>query len=78
MGYLHKPSKLLFDPTCKEVMIVRPRNEWAYLWLAWNEELEEANKGKKRVYVSLGDKAIISKVWANAEKKLEIPIELND
>jgi hypothetical protein len=84
MGCLHKPSKVLFDHTCREVMIARPRNQWAYFWLAWNEVLEEANKvhtakrGKPRLYASLGDKAIISKVRANAEKKLEIPIELND
>jgi hypothetical protein len=84
MGCLHKPSKLLFDSTCREVMIVRPRSEWAYLWLAWNEELEKANRidtvksKKKRVYVSLGDKAIISKVRVNAEKKLQLPIDLNN
>jgi hypothetical protein len=84
MGCLHKPSKLLFDPNGREVMIVRPRNEWAYLWLAWNEVLRDANKidtskrRKKIVYVSLGDNEIIRLVRANVEKKLEIPIELNN
>jgi hypothetical protein len=76
MGCLHKPSELLFNPEGREVMIVRSRNEWAYLWLAWNEELELANKRKKKLYVSLGDNDIIRRVRANAEKKLEIPIDL--
>jgi hypothetical protein len=82
MGYHKQPSKVLFDSTRREVMIVRPRSEWAYLWIAWNEELQKANKiettsrRKKRVYVSLGNKLLISNVRFNVEQKLEIPIEL--
>ena len=34
---LHVHSSLLFDPIHKGVMVVRPRNEWAYVWLVvWN------------------------------------------
>jgi hypothetical protein len=82
MGYHKQPSKILFDCTCREVMIVRPRSEWAYLWLAWNEELQKANKRettdfrRKKVYVSLGNKSLISNVRLNVEQKLEIPIDL--
>jgi hypothetical protein len=80
MGYLHKPSKLLFNSASKEVMIVTQRSEWAYHWLAFNEEMMKATKvvRGKTVYVSLGNKEFISKVRANAKQKLEIPIELNN
>jgi hypothetical protein len=77
IGCLHKPSKLLFDPHCRAVMIVRPRNEWAYLWISWNEELLEENKKKKRSYVSLGEKKLISRVRDNAAQKLTIQTDLN-
>ena len=65
-------------------MIVRPRREWAYLWIAWNEELQKANvidtskRKKKQVYVSLGNKELMKNVRENAEQKLEIPINLNN
>ena len=84
MGYLHKPSESLFDVSCKDIMIVRPRSEWAYLWIAWNEELQKANvidtskRKKKQVYVSLGNKELMKNVRENAEQKLEIPINLNN
>jgi hypothetical protein len=65
-------------------MIVQPRSEWAYLWIAWYEELEKADNfsavgnKKTKVDVLLGDKEIISKVRLNAEEKLKLPIDLNN
>jgi hypothetical protein len=81
MAFLHEPSLSLFDANCSGVMAVRPRNEWAYLWLAWNEELQSKNgeqsKEKKQIYVSLADRNLLTKVRDNAEKKLAIPITLS-
>jgi hypothetical protein len=78
MGFLHKPTKKLFDHESPGVMIVRPRNEWAYIWLAWNEELSKANKNshKTNVYVSLSDEKLLSLIRKNIKEKLEIDISL--
>jgi hypothetical protein len=80
MAFLHEPSELMFNAKSTGVMAVRPRNEWAYFWLAWNEELELKNrdqsKKKKPKYVSLADRNLLQAVRANAHKKLEIPITL--
>jgi hypothetical protein len=80
MAFLHEPSELLFDANCSGIMAVRHRNEWAYLWLAWNEELRakngEQSEGKKNNYVSLADANLLRKVRDNAKKKLEIPKNL--
>jgi hypothetical protein len=80
MAVLHKPSDSLFDSINSGVMAVRPRNQWAYFWLAWNEELRSINEGpttkKKKKYVSLTDSNLLKVVRENAQKKLEIPIVL--
>ena len=78
--FQHVPSKTLFDPYNSGVMIVRPRNEWAYVWLAWTEILEQQNTEAKyrrskrrqaRRYVSMGDPKIIKMVQANVDSYLE-------
>jgi hypothetical protein len=80
MAFLHEPSASLFDSNHSGVMAVRPRNEWAYLWLAWNDELRNKNgeqsTEKKSHYVSLADGDLLKKVRDNAKKKLAIPIKL--
>eukprot|EP00980_Cylindrotheca_fusiformis_P005080 scaffold1076_cov81-Cylindrotheca_fusiformis.AAC.4 len=43
LAYLLQPASQLFDHRNKHVMALRPRNEWAYIWLAWTEELVKAN-----------------------------------
>ena len=76
---LHVHSSLLFDPIHKGVMVVRPRNEWAYVWLAWNEVLVEANSEDKfrrskrrphRRYVSMGDKQLLKRVIQKSDELL--------
>lgn len=75
----HVHSSLLFDRTNKGVMVVRPRNEWAYVWHVWNNVLVEANSDEKfrkskrrphRRYVSMGDKTIIKSVIQKSEEML--------
>eukprot|EP00980_Cylindrotheca_fusiformis_P011166 scaffold2562_cov78-Cylindrotheca_fusiformis.AAC.2 len=43
LAYQHQPTPNLFDHRTPNIMTVRPRNEWAYIWLAWTEELKKAN-----------------------------------
>ena len=75
----HIHSSMLFDRNNKGVMVVRPRNEWAYVWLAWNEVLVEANSEEKfrrskrrphRRYVSMGDKQVIKSVIQKSDELL--------
>jgi hypothetical protein len=75
----HVHSSLLFDRINKGVMVVRPRNEWAYVWLAWNDVLVDANSEEKfrkskrrphRRYASLGDKALIKSVIQRTDELL--------
>jgi hypothetical protein len=78
VGFMHKPTPQLFDPESTGVMIVRPRNEWAYIWLAWNEELSKANRRSTRnnEYVSLSNEKLLSSIRKNIKEKLEIDISL--
>ena len=78
--YPHVPVNTLFDPFYAGVMIVRPRNEWAYVWLAWTEVLEEENSETKyrrskrrpaRRYVSIGDPKMVKKAQAKVKSYLE-------
>jgi hypothetical protein len=79
LAVLHVHTSLLFDRINRGVMVVRPRNEWAYVWLAWNEVLMEANSEEKfrrskrrphRRYVSMGDKTIIKTVIQKSDELL--------
>jgi hypothetical protein len=78
VGFMHKPTPKLFDPESTGVMIVRPRNEWAYIWLAWNEELSKANwrSTRNNEYVSLSNEKLLSSIRKNIKEKLEIDISL--
>eukprot|EP00428_Durinskia_dybowskii_P015260 CAMPEP_0170207474 /NCGR_PEP_ID=MMETSP0116_2-20130129/3314_1 /TAXON_ID=400756 /ORGANISM="Durinskia baltica, Strain CSIRO CS-38" /LENGTH=1164 /DNA_ID=CAMNT_0010457931 /DNA_START=4517 /DNA_END=8013 /DNA_ORIENTATION=+ len=76
----HVPTNTLFDPYNTGVMVVRPRNEWAYVWLAWTEVLKEENSESKfrrskrrqtRRYVSMGDPKITRKAQARVKWYLE-------
>lgn len=71
--YPHVPTNSLYDPYNSGMMIIRPRNEWAYVWLAWTEVLKEENSESKfhrrkrrqnRRYVSLCDPKVVKKVHA--------------
>lgn len=59
----HEPSprqdaSSLFDSRNVGIMVVRPRNEWAYVWMAWIDTLRESNCStrvkKRKAYVDLG------------------------
>jgi hypothetical protein len=79
--YPHVPTNALFDPYNSGVMVIRPRNEWAYVWLAWTGVLEEENseikyrrskRRQNRRYVSLGDCKMLRKVQAKVKAYLEL------
>jgi len=52
------------DETKKSLMVVRPRNEWAYAWYVWNKLLRDknANRSITRPMVDLGNEEMIIKV----------------
>jgi hypothetical protein len=71
LAFAHERSPHLFNHNKQGVCIVRPRNEWAYLWLAWNEVLHEENSKEvyearnrrdNRRYVSLNDESVLERV----------------
>lgn len=75
MWFPHKvpgsnPRSPPFDPSNTGIMVVRPRNEWAYLWMAWNKALRQRNKtnvSRNKVYVDLADDHLVRQV----RKKLD-------
>ena len=65
MAIDHKAGTMVLDESrTRSVMIVRPRNEWAYAWYAWNQYLMIKNKNRTlaRPYVNLGTETMVSKV----------------
>jgi hypothetical protein len=71
LAFPHEPHPNLFNPNKRGVCIVRPRNEWAYLWVAWNDVLMQENsqashqarrRRDDRRYVSFNGRQIIQKV----------------
>lgn len=67
----HDSPTTLFNSNKRGVCVVRPRNEWAYLWLAWNDVLKEENsdcahQNRKRRedcrYVSFNTRSVLQKV----------------
>ncbi|MFM8622264.1 MAG: hypothetical protein ACKOB3_02645, partial [Holophagaceae bacterium] len=67
------PHETLFDPNKNQFLAVRPRKEWAHIWITWNEALKEANS-KTQVdartggkLINMADKNLIESV----RKKLE-------
>jgi hypothetical protein len=69
----HEPPKdnTLFHATNNGFMLVRPRNEWAYVWIAWSETLRESNSpnrvSSRKAYVDLGSEYVVRQV----RKKLQ-------
>ena len=79
LSVTHVHSSVLFDRINKGIMVIRPRNEWAYVWLMWNDVLIEANSDEKfrksrrrphRRYVSMGDRTVIKSVIQKSEELL--------
>jgi hypothetical protein len=54
-------------------MTVRPRNEWAYAWIIWNQLLKVKNKNRSisRPYVDLGSDDLIGKVRRLIQEKVK-------
>jgi hypothetical protein len=79
LAFPHEPNPTLFNHNKLGVTIVRPRNEWAYLWIAWNDVLKEENSTEfhterrrrdDRRFVSLNTKSVIEKVRGKLEDML--------
>jgi hypothetical protein len=71
LAFPHESQSALFNPNKRGVCIVRPRNEWAYLWLAWNDVLKEENsldahhsrrRRDDRRYISFNTRHVLKKV----------------
>ena len=61
----HDPScDLLVGSSKRTVMIVRPRNEWAFAWYVWNQHLriKNTNRTQTRPMVDLGTERMIEHV----------------
>lgn len=52
------------DPSKGSVMIVRPRNEWAYAWYVWNQclRVKNSNRSSTKPMVDLGNEDMVGKV----------------
>ena len=52
------------DEAKRSVMVVRPRNEWAYAWYVWNQclRVKNANRTVTKPMVDLGSEEMIMKV----------------
>jgi len=64
LAIFHNPSTFLCDSVKKAVMIVRPRNEWAYAWYEWNRHLltKNGNRSSSKPFVDLGSADMVSTV----------------
>ena len=64
LGIFHNPLSSPFDRAMKGVMIVRPRNEWAYAWFEWNRHLlsKNVNHSLSKPFVDLGSKDMVNTV----------------
>jgi hypothetical protein len=65
----NEPAIARLDPSRRSVMIVRPRNEWAYAWYVWNQCLRVKNSKRTitKPMVDLGNGDIITKVRMGIE-----------
>ena len=45
--FQHVPSKEVFNASSPGITYLLPRNHWAYMWMAMNEELTESNSAEK-------------------------------
>jgi hypothetical protein len=71
LAFPHEPQATLFNPNKRGVCVVRPRNEWAYLWIAWNDVLKEENspvahnarrRRNDRRFISFNTRHVLQKV----------------
>jgi hypothetical protein len=64
LGIYHDPSSSLLDYSRKGVMIVRPRNEWAYAWYQWNVYLRTKNHNRSlsKPFIDLGSTDMVNAV----------------
>ena len=64
IGLNHKPDSCILDRKRRSVLIVRPRNEWAYAWYVWNELLQRRNNpnAKTKPFVDLGTQEMVKTV----------------
>jgi Plavaka transposase len=71
----------LFNPNKRGVCVVRPRNEWSYVWMAWNDILLEENslaahesrkRREDRRYVSFNGRQTIRKVQNKLQDYLSV------
>ena len=69
LWFHHEPSIANLDPSRRSIMIVRPRNEWAYAWYVWNQclRVKNSNRTTTRPMVDLGNGDIIAKVRMEIE-----------
>jgi|GEM_PF-4704884 hypothetical protein len=72
--FFHDPiteKETLFNASKNGFMAVRPRNEWAYVWFAWNEILQQSNSSTRvscrKAYVDMGNEHLVRQV----KKKLQ-------
>ena len=76
----HRSTKTMFDASNNGFMCVRPRDEWSYLWIAWNDILMKKNKnvgsiiGKRKTmgkYINLNDTTMICETRESVTRMLE-------
>jgi hypothetical protein len=81
LAFPHESHGTLFNPNKRGVCVVRPRNEWAYLWVAWNDVLKEENspgahqarkRRDDRRYVSFNTRQVLQKVKNKLDEYLLI------
>jgi hypothetical protein len=70
LWFNHEPDIRYVDPSRRTIMIVRPRNEWAYAWYVWNQclRVKNSNRTITKPMVDLGNADIIGKVRLEIEQ----------
>jgi len=73
LGFDHRKDNSILQFSRRSVMTVRPRNEWAYAWIIWNQLLKVKNKNRSisRPYVDLGSDDLIGKVRRLIQEKVK-------
>lgn len=81
LAFPHQSQSTLFNPNKRGVCVVRPRNEWAYLWIAWNHVLKDENsvaahqarkRRDDRRYISFNTRHVLHKVKNKVDEYLSI------
>lgn len=64
-------DETLFPRDKSGLMLVRPRSDWSYVWMVWNQVLQKSNSrsgvGRRKSFIGLGNRGVVGKV----KKKLE-------